>query len=86
MASVGKESVGAEGFLVVMSNLGFERSNLLLELLICTRECVGFEAMDGIPMLDGGNKPLCNVSGLFSGEVLGENVDCCLRGDGRRDS
>ena len=75
MAGVGKESVGAEGVLVVVGDLGFERSNFLLELLICMRESISFKAMDGIPMLDGGNEPSRNVSGLFGGEVLGKNVD-----------
>ena len=86
MACVGEEAVGAEGVFVIVGNLGFKRSDFLLKLLICARECVGFKAMDGVPMLDGGNEPSRNVSGLFGGEVLGENVDCCLRGDGQRDS
>ena len=81
MASVSKESVRTEGVLMVVGDLGFKHSNLLLELLICVRECVGFKAVDGILMLDGGNEPSRNVSGLFGREVLSENVDCCLRGD-----
>ena len=81
MAHVGEKAIRTEGVLVVVGDLGFKCSNFLLELLICARECVGFKAIDGIPMLDGGNEPSCNVSGLFGGEVLGENVDCCLRGD-----
>src|SRR5579863_3812913 len=61
LSHVGDEVVGAEGVLVVMGNLGFERSNFLLELLICASECVGFKAVDGIVMLNGGNKPLCDI-------------------------
>src|SRR5579863_6682932 len=61
-----------------MGDLGFKRCDFLFELLICASESIGFKAVDGIPMLDGGNEPSRNVSGLFGGEVLGKNVDCCL--------
>src|SRR5579863_6506407 len=86
LACVGEESVGAEGVLVVVGDLSFKCLNFLFELLICVSKSVGFKAIDGIPMLEGGNKPLCNVSGMFGGDVLGKNVDCWLRGDGWRNS
>src|SRR5579863_3778278 len=58
LSRVGNEIVGTEGVLVVMGDLGFERSHLLFELLICASECIGFNAMDGIAVLDSGNKTL----------------------------
>ena len=75
MACVGEEPVGAWGVVVVVGDLGFERSNLFLELLIVASERVGFKAVDGIPMLDGGNKALGDVSGTFGRDVLGEDID-----------
>src|SRR5579863_1048575 len=86
LACVGEEVVGAWRVVVVVGNLSFERSNFLLELLIVASECVGFKAMDGIAMLNGGNEAPGNVPGAFDGEVVGEDVNCRLRGDGRRDS
>src|SRR5579863_1773066 len=75
LSRVGKEIVGTEGVFVIVGDLGFERSNLLLELLICMSECIGFNVMDGIAMLDGGNESLCDVLDSFCGKVLGEYVD-----------
>ena len=75
MACVGKELVRAWWVVMVEGDLGFERSNLLLELLIVASKCVGFKAMDGIPMLDGGKEASGDVPGTFGGEVLGEDVD-----------
>ena len=75
MACVGKESIRAEGVLMIVGDLSFKRRNFLLELLICMRESIGFKAMNGILMLDGGNEPLCNVLGTFSRNVLGEDID-----------
>src|SRR5579863_8789158 len=72
LSHVGNEIVGTEGVLVVMGDLSFERSNLLFELLICVSECVGFNAMDGIVMLDGGNQSLRDVFDSSSREVLVE--------------
>ena len=75
LACVGEEVVGTRGVIVVVGDLGFKRSNLLLELLIVASECVGFKAMDGIVMLDGGNEASGNVPGAFGGEVLGEDAN-----------
>src|SRR5579863_9372236 len=75
LSRIGNKIVGTEGVGMVVGNLGFERSNLLLELLICASECIGFKIIDGIAMLDGGNEPFHNVSSSLSGEVLGEYVD-----------
>ena len=36
---------------------------------------VGFKAMDGISMLDGGNETFGNVSGMFGRDVLGKDID-----------
>jgi len=75
LACVGEEPVGARGVVVVLGDLGFERSNFLLELLIVASESVGFKAVDGIPMLDGGNEASGDVSCALNGEVVGENAD-----------
>ena len=75
LSCVGNKIVRTEGVLVVVGDLGFERSNFLLELLICASECVSFNAMDGIVMLDGGNEPLGNILDVFGGEVLGKYVE-----------
>ena len=75
MACVGEESVGARGVVVVVGDLGFKQRNFLLELLIVASESVGFKAVDGIPMLDGGNEASGDVSGTFSGDVLGKDID-----------
>jgi len=75
LACVGKESIRAEGVLMIVGDLSFKRCNFLLELLICMRESIGFKAMNGILMLDGGNEPLCNVLGTFGRNVLGEDID-----------
>ena len=61
---------------MVVGDLGFERSNFLLELLIVASECVGFKVVDGIPMLDGGKQASGDVPGTFGGDVLGEDVNC----------
>src|SRR5579863_5338764 len=53
LSCIGDKVVGAEGVLVVMGDLGFERSNFFLELLICASECIGFKAVNGIVMLNG---------------------------------
>src|SRR5579863_2928511 len=76
LSHVGNEIVGTEGVFVVMGDLGFERSNLLFELLICASECVGFNAMDGIAVLDSGNKAFGNLLDLHGGQVLVKDVDC----------
>src|SRR5579863_1340893 len=86
LSHVGDEVVGAKGVLVVVGDLGFERSNFLLELLICTSERVGFKVVDGIAMLNGGNEPFCDVLDSVGWEVLGKDVDGRLGRDGRRDS
>jgi len=75
LACVGEEPVGARGVVVVLGDLGFKRRDFLLELLIVASESVGFKAMDGIPMLDGGNETLGDVSGAFDGEVVGQDTD-----------
>src|SRR5579863_1153525 len=86
LSCIGNETVRAEGVLMIVGNLGFEHSNLLLELLICVSESISFKAMDGIPMLDGSNEPLCNILSMFSRDVLGEYVDSELGQEGWRDS
>src|SRR5579863_6505180 len=86
LSRVGNEMVGAEGVLVVMGDLGFERSNLLFELLICASESVGFNAMDGIAVLDGGDEALGDLLDSFVREVLVEYVDGGLGRDWARDS
>ena len=60
---------------MVVGDLGFEQSNFLLKLLICASECVSFKAVDGILMLDGGNKALGDVPGTLGGDVLGKDID-----------
>ena len=75
MSRVGDEVVRAEGVLVVVGDLGFERSNFLLELLICASEHVGFKAVDGIAMLNGGNESFCDVFDSVGWEVLGKDVE-----------
>ena len=75
LAGVGEEAVGPEGVLMVMGDLSFECSDFLLELLICASESIGFKAVDGIPMLDGGNEASGNVPGTFGGDVLGKDAD-----------
>ena len=75
MACVREEAVGAWWVVVVVGDLGFERSNFLLELLIVASECVGFKAVDGIPMLDGSKEASGDVPGTFGGDVLGEDID-----------
>src|SRR5579863_9546546 len=86
LSRVGNEIVGTEGVLVIVGDLGFERSNLLFELLICASESVGFNAMDGIAVLDSGNKALGDLFDSFIGQVLSEYVDGGLGGDWARDS
>src|SRR5579863_1010736 len=61
LSRVGNEIVGTEGIVVVVGDLGFERSNSLLELLISMSERIGFNAMDGIAVLDSGDKSFGNV-------------------------
>src|SRR5579863_303795 len=85
LSRVGNEIVGIKGVIVVVGDLGFKQSNLLLELLICTSECVGFNAMDGIAVLDSGNKSFGNLFDSFAGQVLGEYVDGRLGRDWARD-
>src|SRR5579863_9914888 len=75
LSRVGDEVVGARGVLVVVGDLGFERSNFRLKLLICASECIGFKAVDGIAMLNGGNESLGDVFDSVGGEVLGEDVE-----------
>src|SRR5579863_6063931 len=75
LSHVGNEMVGTEGVLVVVGDLGFERSNLFFELLICASESVGFNAMDGIAVLDGGDEAFSDLFDSLVGEVLVEYVD-----------
>src|SRR5579863_582617 len=72
LSHVGNEIVGTEGVFVVMGDLGFERSNLLLELLICASERIGFNAMDGIAVLDSGNRSFGNLFDSSDGQILVE--------------
>src|SRR5579863_8863640 len=78
LSRVGNEIVGTEGVLVIVGDLGFERSNLLFELLICASESVGFNAMDGITVLDGGDEAFGDFFDSLVGEVLVEYVDSRL--------
>src|SRR5579863_1254570 len=75
LSRVGNEIVRTKGVVVVMGDLGFERSNSLLELLISASECIGFNAMDGIVVLDSGDKSFGNLFDSLVGQVLGEYVD-----------
>src|SRR5579863_7670085 len=86
LSRVGNEIVGTEGVFVVVGDLGFERSNFLFELLICASECVGFNAMDGIAVLDSGNKALGDFLDSLAGRVLVEYINGRLGGDWARDS
>ena len=67
LSRVGNEIVGTKGVVMVVGDLGFERSNSLLELLISASERVGFNAMDGIAVLDSGDKSFGNLFDSFVG-------------------
>src|SRR5579863_8679831 len=75
LSRVGNEIVGTEGVFVIVGDLGFERSNFFFELLICASESVGFNAMDGVAVLDSGNKALGDLLDSIVGQVLVEYVD-----------